>query len=201
MTKMLNADKAINIQKAALAIKAGEVVAFPTDTVYGLGANFTRPEAIDQLYTIKARDPNKPIAVLIGSLEQLPLLSQNIHPHAQALIQKFWPGALTLVVPKKPGLPESLSSSSNIGVRMPAHPVALALIALSGPLAATSANLSGGENCTTAEQVLFQLRGRVSLILDGGKCQISCPSTVVDCTGRHIRILREGAISAAELGL
>jgi len=115
------------------------------------------------------------------------------------LARRFWPGPLTLIVPRLPQLPSVLSSNLTIGVRIPDHPVALSLLKLVGPLAVTSANLSGNANANTAQQVLDQLDGRIHLILDGGQTPGGVPSTVADCTGPETRILREGPISLVEL--
>ena len=123
----------------------------------------------------------------------------QLTPGAARLAAQFWPGALTLIVPRKPDLPVNLSSLMTIGVRMPAHPWALELLRQSGPLATTSANLSGEPDSKTADQVLKYLRGRFDLLLDGGACPGGVPSTVVDCTGSEALILREGAISSAAI--
>ncbi|NPV57197.1 MAG: threonylcarbamoyl-AMP synthase [Anaerolineae bacterium] len=193
-------DKAA-LETAANALRAGQVIAFPTDTVYGLGAKVTNPAAIERLYEIKGRDPAKPIAVLIGDAAQLTQLSDEVSPQAAQYAAAFWPGALTLVLKKRPELPAALTTTMNVGIRMPAHAFALELMRMTGALATTSANLSGGENCITAAQVLAQLGGRIPLIIDGGACPTAIPSTVVDCTTTPPRVLREGAISPAQLGL
>jgi len=198
---MINALEETAAAEAARLIQAGDLVVFPTDTVYGLGADIMNSEAIERIYAIKGRDPNKPIAVLVGDTAQLEQLTPNVMGTAAEYAKAFWPGALTLVIEKRPELPNVLSTSPTIGVRMPAHPFTLALLAQTGPLATTSANLSGSENCITAAEVLAQLDGRVALIIDGGTCPTAVPSTVVDCTGIKPIILRHGAISADLLGL
>jgi L-threonylcarbamoyladenylate synthase len=173
----------------------GGVVAFPTDTVYGLGCLVNRSGSIDRLYRIKERDTSKAIAVLIGDLQHLSRIAAGLNETAQRLATHFWPGALTLVVSRNPDLPENLSPLPTIGIRMPDHPFALSLLKKAGPLATTSANLSGLPNPVTAQDVLNQLKDRVDLVIDGGACPGGVPSTVIDCTGARPNILREGAIT------
>ncbi|MHB0968083.1 MAG: L-threonylcarbamoyladenylate synthase, partial [Bellilinea sp.] len=173
----------------------GGLVAFPTDTVYGLAADPFNSVAIERLYAAKERDMSKAIAVLVGEVEQLVQITPGLPTQAEALAARFWPGALTLVVSRRPELPAQLSALPTIGVRMPDHPFALNLLQASGPLATTSANRSGADNPLTAADVLDQLGGRIELVLDGGTCPGGVPSTVVDCTIPDVRILREGAIS------
>jgi L-threonylcarbamoyladenylate synthase len=175
-------------------LKDGGLVAFPTDTVYGLAAGIFQPKGIDRLYAAKDRSASKAIAVLIGEVEQLALLTPGLTPSAERLALRFWPGALTLVVPKHPGLPANLSPMPTVGVRMPNHAYARALIRAAGPLATSSANLSGEATTRTAPEVLAQLQGRVGLVLDGGPAAGGVPSTVVDCTRDTPQILRQGAI-------
>ncbi|MEN6571448.1 MAG: L-threonylcarbamoyladenylate synthase [Anaerolineaceae bacterium] len=176
-------------------LKAGHLAAFPTDTVYGLAADAFNEDAIQQLFEAKGRDFNKAIAVLVGDLKQAFLLTDELPDTAKILINNFWPGGLTLIVGKLANLPPSLSPSTSIGIRMPDHPLALTLLAKYGPLATTSANISGGKNPQTAADVLAQLDGRIPLILDGGACKGGVPSTVVDCTRSPIAIVRYGAVS------
>ena len=183
------------ILRALALIQAGELVAFPTDTVYGLGASIIDPQAIDQLYVVKGRDTAKAIAVLIGDLDDLPRVCRDINRNALRLAAHFWPGPLTLVVARQYGLPDNLSPLPTIGVRMPDHPVALTLLKKTGPLAVTSANRSGQPSASTAQQVFQQLGGQIPLIIDGGQTPGGQPSTVVDCTGPEPAILRHGPIS------
>lgn len=175
-------------------LQDGKAVVIPTDTVYGLATLLSDARAIASLYQIKGREPAKAIPVLIGTIEQLALVCQDWSPEAGTLARTFWPGALTLVMPKRPNLPEELSSQPTVGVRMPNHPFTLNLLQKVGPLAVTSANISGGKNASTASEVLEQLGGFVPFIADGGTCPGGVPSTVVDCTGQDVAILREGAI-------
>jgi L-threonylcarbamoyladenylate synthase len=141
----------------------------------------------------------KAIPVLIGDNEDLVQVAEEIPIFAMRLIDRFWPGPLTILVPKKPTLPEAISATSTVGVRVPDHDIARALLRLSGPMAVTSANISGQPSPTTAQQVLDQLNGRIAMIIDGGETPGGIPSTLVDCTGNEIEILREGPISRVDL--
>lgn len=181
---------------AIQTLASGGLVAFPTDTVYGLAAGLFNSEGIDRLYEAKSRSANKAIAVLIAEIDQLSRLTPGLTPSAQRLAARFWPGALTLVVPKHPDLPANLSPLPTVGVRMPDHLFARALMRLTGPLATSSANISGESNTLDARQVMEQLEGRVELILDGGTVPGGVPSTVVDCTQDPPIILRQGALSS-----
>lgn len=187
------------IQRAIAILKQGGVVAFPTDTVYGVGALISLPASIGRLYEIKGREQTKAIAVLIADADQLDQLAAKASPAAHTLAERFWPGPLTLVLPKQPTLPAELSANETIGVRVPDHAVARALLVATGPMAVTSANVSGGANARTADEVLAQLGGRLELVLDGGQTPGDRPSTVVDVTGEQPRVLREGPVSAAEI--
>ncbi|MHB0989387.1 MAG: L-threonylcarbamoyladenylate synthase [Bellilinea sp.] len=198
-TTILPATDSQAIQAALLVLQAGGLVAFPTDTVYGLAADPFNPVAIERLYAAKERDMSKAIAVLVGTVEQLSQITPGLSTQAEALAARFWPGALTLVVSRRAELPAQLSALPTIGVRMPDHPFALNLLQASGPLATTSANRSGADNPLTADDVLDQLGGRIELVLDGGRCPGGVPSTVVDCTIPDVRVLREGAISAEDI--
>lgn len=194
-TVLLPVDNPASIETAIELLNDGEIVAFPTDTVYGLGTNAFYSPGIIKLFEAKGRDANKAIAVLIGEIEQLSTLTDELSPAARLLIDHFWPGAITIVVPKKKELPELLSAGNSIGIRMPNHPFALELLRKFGPIATTSANLSGKNNPQFAQDVLQQLNNRLPLILDGGRCPGGVPSTVIDCSSDEMRILRQGAIS------
>jgi L-threonylcarbamoyladenylate synthase len=185
--------------QALATLQSGGVVAFPTDTVYGLAVPVHSTTGINKLFEIKGRDSNKAIAVLIGSLEQLSILTPNFSASAQKLATAFWPGALTLVVASNPSLPSNISPFPTIGIRMPNHNQTLKLLQLCGPLATTSANISGGTNTISAEEVLKQLNGKIDLLLDGGQTPGPIASTVVDCTQPSLTILRQGVISAEAL--
>ncbi|HEX9017660.1 MAG TPA: L-threonylcarbamoyladenylate synthase [Anaerolineaceae bacterium] len=195
-TTLLSTSDPIAIPSAMDILSRGGLVAFPTDTVYGLAAGIYQPRGIDLLYQAKARAASKAIAVLLSDIEQLALLTPGLTQSAQRLAARFWPGALTLVVPKLPSLPANLSPLPTVGVRMPDHDFARALIRSTGPLATSSANISGETNTLTAQEVLAQLDNRLELILDGGPTPGGVPSTVVDCTQDPPKILRQGAITA-----
>lgn len=196
----MNASEAI---PAALALlQADNVFAAPTDTVYGLICRYDRSAAIEQLYLAKDRPPQKAIPVLISNSQQLKLLApEPISPVAQLLIERFWPGALTIVLPALPTLPGILTANQpTIGVRMPAYEPLLRLLDQSGPLAATSANRSGGPDSATASDVLAQLTGRIPLLLvDDATARSATPSTVIDLsrTQEFPRMLRRGALAGA----
>ena len=198
-TKILPGSDHNSLKEAFKLIKSGGLVAFPTDTVYGLGADVFNINSIGELYTVKGREGTKAIAVLLGDPNDLQQLTAEMSTTAQRLAENFWPGALTLVVSSHSNLPENISPLPTVGVRMPDHPIALALLRKTGPLATTSANLSGLSSPKTAQEVLMQLEGRIPLILDGGQTQGGTPSTVVDCTGSEPVILREGPISLQQI--
>ena len=198
-TELLPAEANNTLSHAVDVLKRGGVVAFPTDTVYGLGALAFMPESVERLYSIKGREHSKAIAVLIADLKQLGSISKQPSEGTQRLARRFWPGPLTLVLPRHPQLPNSLAPGQTIGVRMPDHPVALALLREAGPLGVTSANLSGEMNAATAEEVLAQLDGRAHLVIDGGEAPGGVPSTVVDMTGEMPELLRSGPIGEAEI--
>jgi L-threonylcarbamoyladenylate synthase len=194
-THIVSTSQTDAIDLALKTLAAGEVIAFPTDTVYGIAALAFNSISIQKLYEIKGRDFSKAIPVLISSFYQVSLISTGLNPTAIKLARAFWPGALTLVVPRHPNLPGVLTRLPTVGIRMPDHSFVLKLIDRSGPLAATSANRSGEANPLTAENVFDQLGDRISLILDGGKTPGEIPSTVIDCSTEKIVILRYGAIS------
>ncbi len=185
----------------AAELKAGRLAAFPTDTVYGVGCLAFDGAAIERLYEVKQRNRNKPIPILVSGAEQLALVTREITPLAQRLIERFWPGALTLVLQPHPDLPEAIcASDGTIAVRMPGHVLTLALLREVGmPLATTSANRSGRHSPLDAQQAMINLNGRIELILDAGPCPGGIDSTVVDATGDTIRVLRETAIPARQI--
>lgn len=198
-TERLSADSPQAISHALDILGRGGVVAFPTDTVYGLGVPVFSPEGIERLYTIKGRDHTKAIAVLLSSAEELGEVTQEPSEAALRLARRFWPGPLTIVLLRNPNVPADLAQSPTIGVRIPNHPVAAKLLAETGPMAVTSANLSGQANSRSADEVLQQLEGRVHLVIDGGQTPGDVPSTVVDMTNDVPKVLRSGPISEAEI--
>lgn len=199
LTRLISAEDPSAISQALQALKRGQVVAFPTDTVYGIGTLVHSVEGIDRLFAVKGREADKAIPVLLGDPQALSQVAHSLGSIAMRLAERFWPGPLTLVVPRHSSLPANLSTEATIGVRMPDHVVALALLRAAGPLAVTSANLSGGANCATASEVMAQLGGRIDIVLDGGRTPGGVPSTVVDCTGAQPRILRAGPLSLQEI--
>jgi L-threonylcarbamoyladenylate synthase len=187
------------IQKANQIIKRGGTIAFPTDTVYGLSADVFENDAIRKIYAIKERSMLKALPVLIANMGQLERIISEMKESAMILAEAYWPGPLTLILPKAHGLPELLSPYSTIGVRMPDYPLTLELLETTGPLATTSANLSGKSNPRTAQDVLDQLGGRIDLLLDGGETPGAKPSTVVEVTTTEIKVLREGPILKSDI--
>lgn len=198
-TEILSAHTPNAITSALEILLSGGLVAFPTDTVYGVGCLAFHQQAIESIYTAKDRPIEKAIPVLIGDNEDLIKVAEEIPIFAMRLIARFWPGPLTVLVPKKPTLPEAISATSTVGVRVPDHDIARSLLRLAGPMAVTSANISGQASPTTAQQVFAQLGARIAMIIDGGETPGGVPSTLVDCTGDEIEVLREGPITKDEL--
>jgi len=198
-TEILSTQTTNAITSALEILLSGGLVAFPTDTVYGVGSLAFHEKAIESIYVAKDRPMEKAIPVLIGDSPDLSQVAQEIPIFAMRLIARFWPGPLTVLVPKKPTLPEAISVTSTVGVRVPNHDIARALLRLAGPLAVTSANISGKESPRTAQEVFAQLNGRIAMIIDGGDTPGGIPSTLVDCTGDEIQVLREGPISKEQL--
>jgi L-threonylcarbamoyladenylate synthase len=199
ITKILSANLPEAIRAAYLVLQSGGLVAFPTDTIYGLAALAFNGKAVGSIYEVKNRPNEKAIPVLLGDAEELDKVALNVSTIAIKLADRFWPGPLTLVVPKNPSLPDAVSSMATVGVRVPDNPVARTLLRSAGPLAVTSANISGGKNPTSAEEVFAQLSGRIELILDGGRTAGETASTVVDCTQSEPVILREGPITLSDI--
>ncbi|MBY0228730.1 MAG: threonylcarbamoyl-AMP synthase [Gemmataceae bacterium] len=186
-----------DIQQAAELLRAGKVVAFPTETVYGLGANALDADAVARIFASKGRPPSNPLIVHVADIEQARGLAEW-NDSAQSLAERFWPGPLTLVLPKR-AVPDIVTAGGpTVALRMPAHPVALALLRAAGvPLAAPSANLSGGISATRAEHVLAGLDGKIDAVLDGGAAPGGIESTVVGLAPP--RLLRPGLLSVADI--
>ncbi len=186
---------------AAEVIRAGELVAFPTETVYGLGANALDPTAIDKIYAAKGRPPESPLIVHVCSVEMARSLVREWPEQAENLARTFWPGPLTLVLPKRPHVPDRLTAGlDTVGIRMPAHPLALALIRESGvPIAAPSANRFTELSPTTAQHVRDGLGDRVAMILDGGRTTVGIESTVLSLAGPDAVLLRPGMVTQQEI--
>jgi L-threonylcarbamoyladenylate synthase len=198
-TVIISASASDAIPHAVEILKAGGLVAFPTDTVYGVGALAFDGKAVESIYAAKNRPVEKAIPVLIGDSGDLEKAAVNIPVSARKLASRFWPGPLTILVPKRGDLPESVSATSTVGVRVPDHEVARAFLRAAGPMAVTSANISGGQSPVTAEEVFEQLGGRIDLIINGGKTPGGVPSTLVDCTTSELKVLREGPITLEDL--
>ena len=198
-TKILQ-PTAENLILAAEMINRGEIVAFPTETVYGLGANGLNIDACRKIFAAKGRPTDKPLSLHVASLEMVDLVAK-IDSTAEKLFKTFCPGALTIILPKNKIVPDFVTcGKSSVGIRFPANDVALGLIRLANvPIAAPSANLSGKTPPKSAQDVFDNLNGKIPLILDGGTCKFGISSTIIDLTGEKPKILRHGAISAEKL--
>jgi L-threonylcarbamoyladenylate synthase len=190
-----------DLRRAAELLRSGGLVAFPTETVYGLGANALDAEAVDRIFTAKGRPATSPLIVHVDSIQMAKTLVSEWPAAAGELASRFWPGPLTLVLPKKTIVPDRVTAGlDTVGVRMPAHPIALALIREAGiPLAAPSANRFTELSPTTAGHVRSALGDRVDLILDGGPSTVGIESTVLSLTGGVARLLRPGMITQAQI--
>jgi len=190
----------ITIQEAAERIRAGELVAFPTETVYGLGANALDADAVARIYKLKGRPATSPLIVHVASVEMAQTLVTEWPPEAEELARRYWPGPLTLVLPKAPAIPDIVTAGlPTVGIRVPNHPLALALIRMAGvPLAAPSANRFMGLSATTAAHVREAFGDEVP-VLDGGPCQVGIESTVVSIVAGKIVLLRPGMISIEDV--
>ena len=193
-------ERAEGLEAAADSIKRGELVVFPADASYGIGADAFQPDAIDALLATKGRGRDMPVPVLVGSWTGLDGLTLLVQPTVRELVEAFWPGGLTLVVEHAPSLAWDLGDArGTVAVRMPLHPVALELLARTGPLGVSSANRTGQPPPVTAEDARDQLGYPVAVYLDGGPSGDPVPSTIVDVTGEVPRVLRAGAVSLDQL--
>ena len=189
------------IKRGVSILRAGGIVAYPTDTVYGLGASANLPWAIETIYEVKERPLNMPLPLLLSDVSQITGVAESVPEIAWSLINAFLPGALTLVLQKSSSVSDIISGGgTTVAVRIPAHSVPVALVeGLGAPIVGTSANLSGKPSPLTAGEVHSQLGSKVDFIIDGGRCPGGKESTVVDVTGETPVVLREGAISREEL--
>ena len=189
------------LERAAAALRGGDVIAFPTDTVYGVGAHALLPEAVARLYAVKGRPLSLAIPLLLSGAEALETVCDPVPSIAWQLAERFWPGALSLVLPRARAVPDIVTAGGpTVAVRVPDHDLVRALCRqLGAPLAATSANRHGQPPLVTAEQVMASLGERLPLILDGGPAPGGTPSTVLDLTVSPPTILRPGPITAADL--
>lgn len=197
--KIVNADSPEAVAQAAAVLMHGGLVAFPTDTVYGLGCDVWNPMAVERIYSVKDRSELKAVPVLLSGLSALGEVALPQSPAVMALAGRFWPGPLTLVLARQPELPAQVSSTDTVGVRVPNHRFALELLASAGPLAVTSANPSGAQAARTADQVAEALGDQIELIIDGGQTPGGVPSTVVDMTGESPNLLRAGPIELDQI--
>ena len=189
------------IRAAADAVRAGRCVVLPTDTVYGIGCDAFNNDAVATLLATKHRGPDMPVPVLVGSWVTIQGLVREFTETAKTLVEAFWPGGLSIVVPEAPSLPWNLGDTrGTVLLRMPNQPLALELLQETGPMAVSSANISGNPPATTAAQARQQFGDAVGLYLDGGEAEVGKPSTIVDVSGPAPVILREGAISAERIG-
>ena len=200
-TLIMDAREAGCAEAAAKIIKAGGLVAIPTETVYGLGANGLDPKAVAQIFVAKGRPNDNPLILHIADAGQIGDLCHDVPESAYRLAQCFWPGPLTMVLPAKPCVPkETTAGLPTVAVRCPDSPVTREIIKLAGvPLAAPSANLSGKPSTTTAEHVYHDHAGKIPMIVDGGACRVGVESTIVDLTEHPPRLLRPGGITPAQL--
>lgn len=194
------AQRIAGIEAATAAVLRGALVVLPTDTVYGIGADAFRPTAVASLLALKGRDRQMPPPVLVGSVRAASALVEDLGPYGQDLIDEFWPGGLTLICLASRSLKWDLGDTKGtVAVRMPRHPVALELLAQTGPMAVSSANLTGSPAATTAADAREQLGDAIEIYLDGGPCESDVPSTMVDLTGDMPRLLRTGAVPIGRL--
>lgn len=194
------AERARGINTAASAVEDGRLVVLPTDTLYGIGCDAFNPDAVRKLLAAKGRGPDMPVPVLVGSWDTIAGLVQFYTPQAQTLVRACWPGGLSIVIPQAPSLPWDLGNTyGSVMLRMPAHPVAIELLQKTGPMAVSSANISGQPPATTCQEAKDQLGESVAVYLDGGTCAQRTPSTIIDLTDRQPKILREGAVPAEHL--
>lgn len=200
-TQLLNAQDNEAIQTAAQILKDGGLVGIPTETVYGLAANALNGEAVARIFAAKGRPMDNPLIVHISEFDQIYKLVRHVPEQAKLLAERFWPGPLTIILPKSDSIPDEVSAGlDTVAVRFPSHPVARALITATGlPLAAPSANLSGQPSPTSAAHVMNDLAGKIEAVLDGGACGVGVESTVVTLAANPPRLLRPGGITLEQL--
>lgn len=204
MSKIYRCDegetRSAGIAAAVDAVRGGRLVVLPTDTVYGLGCDAFNNDAVAGLLAAKHRGPDMPVPVLVGSWDTIQGLVREYSPATKALVEAFWPGGLSIVVPEAPSLPWNLGDTrGTVMLRMPLHPVAIELLRATGPMAVSSANISGQAPPTTVINAKQQLGTTVPVYLDGGTTPVGEPSSIVDLSGRTPRLLREGATSAERI--
>jgi len=196
----LDSERFLGLEQAADAVRRGELVVLPTDTVYGLGTDAFDHAAVAELLAAKGRGRDMPVPVLVGSPRTLDGIAMALSQTARDLVEAFWPGGLTLVARVQPSLQWDLGETDGtVAVRMPLHPVAIELLQKTGPMAVSSANISGSAPATSVDEAVEQLGEAVSVYLDGGPSGEPVPSTIVDVTGDIPRLLRSGAVSVDTL--
>jgi len=197
----LSPDIQQQVEQGILILKQGGIVAFPTDTLYGLGACVNLPLAVKRVYEVKGRPLHMALPLLLANTAQIREVAEYIPPVAWLLARNFLPGALTLVLPKSGSIPDIITAGGKtIAIRIPAHPVPITLIeGLGTPIVGTSANLSGKPGSLTADDVYSQFNNKIDLVIDGGRCPLGKESTIVDVTGEKPVILRKGAIPIEKL--
>ncbi len=191
----------VSVRRIADVITQGGVIVYPTDTIYGLGVNAFEDEAIGRVFTLKQREQAKPLLVIVHSLEMVKLLVSTIPVVAHRLIERFWPGPLTILFPAMEHISNRLAAGTGkIGIRIPDNRFCLELVSVCGkPITSTSANISGGDNPRSVQQIADSISSTVDMIVDGGMLKSSVPSTVVDVTTGDVVIVREGVISSEEI--
>lgn len=201
MPEIINLNQEFNraLEMSTKILNDGGLIVFPTDTVYGLAAKYDILTAVQRIFLVKDRDQTKALPVIIGDISQVDEVGYEITETATRLMEKFWPGALTVVLRKNKNITTPLSQDDSIGIRIPNDKFVQLLSKKVGPLATTSANISGLPSTTNVAEVLIQIGDFVDLIIDGGESPGGVPSTVVDCRSNTIKILREGAIPKDEI--
>ncbi len=197
----LSLDIQQQVERGISILRQGGIVAFPTDTVYGLGACASIPQAMERVYKVKERPRNMPLPLLLADMSQITKVAEPVPPIAWLLIHSFLPGALTIVLHKSNSVPDIIAAGgATIAIRIPSHPIPIALVeGLGTPIVGTSANLSGRPSLLTADEVYSQLGDKIDLVIADGRCPGGKESTIVDVTGQTPVVLREGAISEEEL--
>ncbi len=200
-TLLLSAEKPEDVEKAAQIIRAGGLVGMPTETVYGLAANALDGKAVSKIFTAKGRPQDNPLIVHISEFDQIGRLVKAVPESAKKLADAYWPGPMTMVLPKSDLIPDEVSTGlPTVGIRFPSHPAARALISAAGvPIAAPSANISGLPSTTTAEHVMRDMNGKIDAVLDGGPCGVGVESTIITLASDPPRLLRPGGITLEQL--
>ena len=201
MTRLLHADDPADIEAVAAVLRDGGIAALPTETVYGLAGNALDADVVGAIYAAKGRPSDNPLIVHVASVDDLPRVVRSVPDQARALAAAFWPGPLTIVLPRRDVIPDRVTAGrDSVAVRVPAHEAFRAVLRAAGvPLAAPSANRAGSPSPTTAQHVLHDLDGRIPAVLDGGPCEVGVESTVVDLTRTPPRLLRPGGVSLEQL--